>query len=439
MRKIEHIGDGGFGCVDLVEDEDGNKYAQKTFCINQPGGFPEELVENAKKRFIREANIQSEIIHRNIVPVLKKSLDKNPPFFLMPVADASLDKDIAQNRNLHGEFLEAIMDIMSGLEELHSMHIYHRDLKPQNVLRFCNESGKYYSICDFGLMSIKDTQLSVLTRTGMRMGSDFYTAPEIVSDLKQASVQSDIYSVGCILHDFIGTRERLPCNEIDEYGLYADILRCCTRKDPNRRFRSITDLRDMILSIHDDKIHAIENQVEEYINLITSDDPIEVEIWSNIVSYIEDNSLTDDTTLLLNSINIDKINEIVRSNIALANRLAIAYSEWVKNRSFVFTQCDGIANRLEQFMILDDLNVKVEILLALLFMGTAHNRWYVERKFYQLVGTDMDESLAKRFALELRVIGEDSCSKIDHLEQSISVSRGRFHPDIFNTLNKICS
>lgn len=115
INHIKRIGSGGFGNVDLVQDiENGNYYAKKTFSINQPQPLPPELAENVKKRFIREASVQHRLIHKNIVPVLFKDLASNPPSFLMPVAASSLDKDIAQSRNLNGFFLRAIMDILSG-------------------------------------------------------------------------------------------------------------------------------------------------------------------------------------------------------------------------------------------------------------------------------------------------------------------------------------
>ena len=187
INEVRRIGSGGFGNVDLVQDVlSGKQFARKTFSINQAQPLPPDLAENVKKRFIREANVQYRLTHKNIVPVLFKDLNSNPPSFLMPVAASSLDKDIAQSRNLNGLFLRAIMDILSGLEELHTLQIYHRDLKPQNVLRFDSSEGPYYAISDFGLMSVKDTQISALTHTGMKMGSDYYTAPEIVSDLRKA-------------------------------------------------------------------------------------------------------------------------------------------------------------------------------------------------------------------------------------------------------------
>jgi serine/threonine protein kinase len=102
MILIKRIGQGGFGNVDLVQDEKGNQFAKKTFSVNQPGHFPPELVENVKKRFIREASVQKALTHNNIMPIYSSSLDNEPPFFIMPVAESSLSDDIELDKSLHG-------------------------------------------------------------------------------------------------------------------------------------------------------------------------------------------------------------------------------------------------------------------------------------------------------------------------------------------------
>lgn len=191
MEFIERIGSGGFGNVDLVVCN-GQRYARKTFSNNQPGDFSQEFVSHITKRFIREAQIQSGIQHRNIMPIVYSELGANPPWYLMPVAESTLYRDMCFDKTLGGGFVIAVMDILSGLEVLHSYGITHRDLKPQNVLRLSIGGGESYVISDFGLISVKDTQLSVLTQTGMRMGSDYYTAPEIVAELRNATPVSDI-------------------------------------------------------------------------------------------------------------------------------------------------------------------------------------------------------------------------------------------------------
>jgi len=345
--------------------------------------------------------------------------------------------DIAYDRSLGGNQINAIMDILAGLEELHSLGIYHRDLKPQNVLRLADENGERYVISDFGLMSIRDTQLSVLTQTGMRMGSDYYTAPEIVADLRMASARSDIYSVGCILHDLFGTTIRIPCNEIVDQGFYADIMHCCTRSDQSRRFQSVSDLREALVALGQGTV-ANEPQVTDFMALLNSDQTISGATWERIINKACSLYPSPDGRLLLESMNLNRINEVVVNYPAFASRLGVLYATWVKNSSFNFNSCDGIANRAEAFMALGDVNCKSEILLALLMMGTSHNRWYVEKKFVSHCLPNMPHDLARRMAMEVRVMRREACQAIANLERSISFSRTGLHPTIVDALNQVC-
>ena len=205
LKIVKQLGTGGFGTVELVTDSAGKQYARKTFSLHQQ--LSPSLEQNVRKRFVREAKIQQSLKHKNIVPVLGAELDGNTPYYLMPVALGTLADDLLKDRTLSGSFLSAISDIVAGLEELHHIDIFHRDLKPQNVLRLSDGANEYYAISDFGLISQKDSTLSKLTTTGMAKGSDYYTAPEITADLKKASPQSDIFSLGCILHDMIGLED----------------------------------------------------------------------------------------------------------------------------------------------------------------------------------------------------------------------------------------
>lgn len=437
MQFIRQIGRGGFGNVDLVVDSVGNQYARKTFSINQGGNFPQDMVQNVQRRFVREADTQSHLNHRNIMPVLYTDLQSNPPSFYMPVASASMSDDIAYDRSLGGNQINAIMDILAGLEELHSLGIYHRDLKPQNVLRLSDATGERYVISDFGLMSIKDTQLSVLTQTGMRMGSDYYTAPEIVADLRMASARSDIYSVGCILHDLFGTTNRIPCNEIVDQGFYADIMHFCTKSDHTRRFATVSDLREALVSLGQGTI-ANEPQVTDFMALLNSNQTIPAATWERIINKACSLYPSPDARLLLESMSLNRINEVVSSYPAFASRLGVLYAGWVKDTAFSFSSCDAIANRAEAFMTLNDINCKAEILLALLMMGTSHNRWYVEKKFVSHCLPNMPHDLARRMAMEMRVMRKEACMAIATLERSISFSRAGLHPNIVDALNQVC-
>lgn len=440
LTLVRQIGQGGFGNVDLVSDQDGQHYARKTFSQNQP--LDAALLQNVIKRFGKEVRIQGGISHRNIVPVIYSDLNTYPPYYIMPVAESSLADDIQSDRTVGGNFLSAIGDIVSGLEELHNMEIYHRDLKPQNVLRFSVNgdcSQQFYAISDFGLISMRDSTLSVLTKTGMRKSSDYYTAPEIARDLKQASPQSDIYSLGCILHDMVGVEDRVPCGEIREPGDFSPIFLGCTRKDPAQRFKSVRAVLDAILSVDFSPQPPASPETVNFTDVLGAATPPDASFWGRLADFLEHSAAVSDKAAVFGKLSDDRIKMLCQSDNQAASQIGLAFSAWVSSTAFNFDHCDALANRLETFFDMTSFEVKVECLMAMLKMGTSHNRWFVEHKFARLCGPDMDDNLAKRLSIHFRIEGSEVCRLIDHLERSISFNRSSLHPAVVKALGEVCS
>lgn len=439
LKVGRSLGTGGYSHVEEVFDGI-VPYARKTFRYNHPPNASMEA--NAKARFIKEARYQASIIHRNIVPIIRTSLNDDPPSYLMPVAEATLEDDMIRDRSLGNRYVQVLMDVLAGLEEMHSVGMTHRDLKPKNVLRFIDSSGvSYYAIGDFGLLSVEETSVSSLTTTGMQKGSDMYTAPEIVKKLKNASAQSDIYSVGCILHDIVGTSPRIPLLEIKgDTSPFAGIILRCTRTDPKRRFKSVAALRDALLLVGHHQIPAKSESAKAIIQALEEEEAsvIPSSIWNELADYLEDEREQADYSKVLHAITSAHVEFLVSSVPVQARRIGSAYAEWVRTGTFSFGDCDGLGSCLRRFFELDDLTLKSECCLALLYMGTSHNRWYVERIFFRLVGADLDANLARRLAIEFRAEGGDICRALGHLEHSINVDLEGMHPTLHETYRSLC-
>lgn len=438
MKILKRIGQGGFGNVDLVQFEDGTQYARKAFAQNQP--LTPDLLVNVKKRFAKEVKVQSAINHPNIVPIVSSDLDSDPPTYLMPVAESSLDNDLSLDKSLNGRFVSALSDIVAGLEELHSMEIFHRDLKPQNVLRFSSDGEPIYAISDFGLISMKESNLSELTKSGMGKGSDFYTAPEISNDLRTASPRSDVYSLGCILHDMVGQEPRVPFREIRETGEFGPILSGSTKDEPSKRFPTVRAFLDAILTVEFEPSGSISVGSQDFLEMLTAEHAPKADAWRKLAEYMDSSATASDISAICGQMTADRIQAVCLSETDAAKRIGMVFADWVCQTDFNFDLCDAIANRVETFYDNGDLELKAECLIALLEMGTSHNRWYVERKFARLCGPSLDDRLAKRLIVRFHILGKKSlCSSISHLETSIKCSRTNLHPRLTEALLGICS
>lgn len=435
IERIENIDNGGFGIVDKVLCEDGKHYARKTFSMNIP--HDKELKKNALERFKREANFQNSFEHRNIVPILFKDLDAEEPYYIMPLAEKVLKNLSLKDKN---EILSMLLDVMSGLEEMHNKSYYHRDLKPGNILRFIDEEGdSFYAIGDFGLLSIKQTNITELTPISMIKGSDYYTAPEIVASLSRASIQSDIFSLGCLIHDYFGKSSRIPCQPIIEEGVIGKIMANCTHKKIPRRFKSVDFLREALISISSEDIEIKSEEGTKLATLVDSDEQITYEDWERIIDFVSnDKNDSEDIGTLFRKINLKRITELIELDLAFADSLGLSFSEWVRENNFNFEYCDIIGKRLDVFIEKCTLNTKTTCILALLFMGTSHNRFYVEGLCYKWMYNTIDDTLAQRLALELMSEDKTICYKINHLETSIRVNRENFHPKVLESINKLC-
>jgi eukaryotic-like serine/threonine-protein kinase len=160
--------------------------------------------------------------------------------------------------------------------------------------------------------------------------------------------------------------------------------------------------------------------------------------WAALADFLDSTQSKQDTLAICMNISGERICELCAKFPVYANQIGLVYADWVYRTSFNFDHCDGIANRLDIFFTNCNFETKIESLIAMLELGTSHNRWYVERKFFNLCTPVMDPSLAKRLAIEFRVRDNWICSAVDHLERSISVNRNQLHPEIVQALAEIC-
>lgn len=423
-------GRGGFARVDIVQDDTGYYYAQKTYDPMQ------QLIDavgdqHLRTRFIREVRYQSSIDHINVVKILAHDLDSIPPSFIMPVADCTLKDELEVDPTLGQNLHAALFGILAGLEHLHNCGYVHRDLKPANVLRFTDNGVVRYAISDFGLMSAINSESSTLTGTNANGGTENYAAPELIGNFRRATASADIYAFGAILHDIFGnSAQRIPYTELTLPGAIGRIIEKCTKRLPIRRYPNVSVLREELYQVLNTQPVTFNSSGEEHVvELLRAGNPLSDDEWDRVFLQVEKNLDRGITAgNIFRALSLEHINALGATAPELFNAMGSYFSDYINSNSFDFDYCDVLASKAERFYEGGDLQLKAVIALSMLEMGTSHNRWYVERKAAAMLGTGIPAALAERIAVEVQVMRFGFAANIAHLCRSIGLDRNLIHP-----------
>jgi len=203
-KVIEELGRGGMGVVYKAEDAK----LKRTVAIKV---MPPELTgdEEAKARFIREAQSAAALDHPNICTIYEVDESEDKTFISMAYVDGQNLRERVKAGPLEiNEGLDLGIQAAEGLTAAHDKGIVHRDIKSANIMVTKQGQAK---IMDFGLA--KFAGASMITREGVTMGTVAYMSPEQTQG-KAVDHRSDIWSLGVVLYEmfagrlpFMGDRE----------------------------------------------------------------------------------------------------------------------------------------------------------------------------------------------------------------------------------------
>src|SRR4051812_999471 len=119
-----YLGQGGMGAVLRVQDQMTGEICALKYCEHA----------RYRKRFAREVRIMISVESDHVMRISSSNLDHDPPYFIMPFADCSLESKLPSLKRNETAVLDTMHDICLGVRDLHSNGIFHRDLKPANIL-----------------------------------------------------------------------------------------------------------------------------------------------------------------------------------------------------------------------------------------------------------------------------------------------------------------
>jgi len=198
---LEPLGEGGMATV--YQAYDTRLERQVAIKIIRQGAFPMETLGEVLKRFEREAKSLARLSHPNIVKVHDFGEYENSPYLVLEYLPGGTLKKVLGKPMPWQEAVRLILPIARGVEYAHQHGIVHRDIKPANIL--ITESGEPM-LSDFGIAKILEGETStVLTGTGMAMGTPDYMAPEQWGGV--TSSKSDQYSLAVVLFELVAGRK----------------------------------------------------------------------------------------------------------------------------------------------------------------------------------------------------------------------------------------
>jgi eukaryotic-like serine/threonine-protein kinase len=274
---VRKLGAGGSGVVYLANDT----LLQRPVVLKILRAGPMSALE-MRTTMLREARLASAIEHPNVCAIYEVGESGGEGFIVMQyVPGQSLDRLIVQGPASLQIVLSVGIQIADGLQAAHALGIFHRDLKPQNVML---TDGGLVKILDFGLARRlqpeeasfdparqglpKDASLAA-TYTA-RGGTIRYMSPEqFVTG--HSSVQSDVWALGIILYELVSGRHPFARPDAEDFQAiraiqYSDpvdlseivpaipaelksVIATCLEKNPASRYATAAEVREALKTI----------------------------------------------------------------------------------------------------------------------------------------------------------------------------------------------
>lgn len=194
-RIVRPLGKGGMGQVYEAEEiESGRRVALKL--LSRGLGDDEE-----RERFLSEGRLAASLSHPNCVYVFGTSEIQGFPVIAMELVPEGTLKDlVTADASMPGtQAVDAILQVILGLEAAAAIGILHRDVKPSNC--FVHRDGRVL-VGDFGLSVAASGDDR---NSGTILGTPGFASPEQLRG-DRLDVRSDIYSVGATLFYLLAGR-----------------------------------------------------------------------------------------------------------------------------------------------------------------------------------------------------------------------------------------
>ncbi|XP_008784413.2 mitogen-activated protein kinase 10-like isoform X2 [Phoenix dactylifera] len=219
----EVIGKGSYGLVcSAIDTRTGEKVA-----IKKIHDIFEHISDAA--RILREIKLLRLLRHPDIVEIKHIMLppskkDFKDIYVVFELMESDLHQVIKANDDLTKEHYQFFLyQLLRALKYIHTANVYHRDLKPKNILANANCKLK---ICDFGLarVAFSDNPMTIFWTD--YVATRWYRAPELCGSFYSKYTPAiDMWSIGCIFAEVLNGKPIFPGkNVVHQLDLITDLL-----------------------------------------------------------------------------------------------------------------------------------------------------------------------------------------------------------------------
>ena len=184
------LGEGRYGSVyNAYEKTTKTKVAIKKLSI-------EKLFEDSFLQVKTEIEIQSRIIHPNIVRLYAYFFDENYLYIVLEHALGVNLRVFLKSKISLNEYdtRSIIKQLVSAVKKLRELNIIHRDIKLENIIYY---KGKI-KLCDFGCSC-----LHLFQRRKSFCGTAYYLSPELASEKPDYSFGVDVWAIGVVMYELL--------------------------------------------------------------------------------------------------------------------------------------------------------------------------------------------------------------------------------------------
>ncbi|CAN6178110.1 unnamed protein product [Urochloa humidicola] len=220
---LEVIGKGSYGLVCSAND----KQTGEKVAIKKIHNIFEHISDAA--RILREIKLLRLLRHPDIVEIKHIMLppskkDFKDIYVVFELMESDLHQVIKANDDLTREHYQFFLyQMLRALKYIHTANVYHRDLKPKNVLANANCKLK---ICDFGLARVAFSDAPATVFWTDYVATRWYRAPELCGSFYSKYTPAiDIWSIGCIFAEVLIGKPLFPGkNVVHQLDLITDLL-----------------------------------------------------------------------------------------------------------------------------------------------------------------------------------------------------------------------